>query len=1339
MGETLKNRLLVPMNIEALRLGATANDKWVDLKPDFRAIYHNEFLGRQLSEAKSSQVTGLYKPGVHLHWALPDGLTHGSKTSTGELEFPPAPNRWLVVRFWEEKTTPLRCRAWIVESDAVTDDDNAQSWPRFRNIPSKEDSDYCVFAGTKFDFESWQENSSTERIRITAVGYGDPAFAAFYPLCRGILAFHDSIDDGLQNVTLNYFVAGWYSSGADDPLHQAIGAAGQDILKTLDAFLAEKQWIYPGFAEMLEKARKAESLRADIEENKAMVARLKASPGAAELQKQIGQKELEAARLEQDVEALEKQIPAEIICHGTILNIDWQTEKTRYDTGIPREKLKVSAGDTAVEALCALFSNQKPGLIELLQAFQYDLLSDLEKPGGRYAFEQKVHEKSFRPLARGIAWDLISEGRATGEEKTPPTPGDIRLLLEKVNTRQRKINRLKRERDATRSRLYAAWYRKALPDGSQEDSNDIDHLTGEIGVLTHQITALEAEDTRDRDELKAKVAVLAPSYELQQVEEPRFWRPNDPVVLLAGPACKRSSRHGEDGRYREDGRLLCRLTGMTITRAEVSGAAPATLRAEDLDKWCNPFANRKPEPEIADLFRENLLLTLDLKRASSAPQPVRDLAKSLEGYLKAMWADASIAAPKDVKLVGEFPSPVMLNRWAQNPWLPLLLQWEVSWTPGYSETAQALENWELNLGGTIFNWKGENPGAGSEAYRGTILLTPSATWTFSERLRQYNLVRGSRELKTLQTNVRSMNVLCQSLFGFTDNLLMRKAYQELRPLEPGSGDMGPRLSPIFDALKDIDWLAPLIDQAFFPIRAGHLRITTLRVVDAFGRFVEVDGESLRSIGLPPELRAPGGMIRMEPRLAQSARLTIDWPPASGQPEAGPVCGWIVPNFLDEGLMIYDAQGYALGALQAVKRKAWAHGVGGKPEEIEGFHWVGLPGNSAFHFGPLKDPPLGPEVNRHLREFVNGLLSLKRVTSEALLKSLSLAGSGQNPNLALLFGKPLALVRASISIELDGGPARAQGRDERQKSAAEQSRGIEAVTIPVRLGDRREWHKLWLGGDGLVGFFRKRADADQDIDYTHFFPAFGLTGTGDNYLTYGDSPTMAIGKPLEITLLMDPARGFSVTTGILPRQIFQLPYDDLAETLEHKHVIFYTGPVVGPRPETTNPRIRMPRPSDIYGQWSWTHHPDVEVWRDVAIDDTEKDEGYFSEIPLAIAEGWLKLVTAPLDVRVFTVAGKDPLPQPTEAGNGSGERPQEFVVERGKNVLTWAVTGADKIELLQDGNKVLESSRHPLSAQLVVEVTQDVLFTLVATARPDQSTATEGISAPAKKSIKLKAG
>src|SRR5262249_31932511 len=139
-----------------------------------------------------------------------------------------------------------------------------------------------------------------------------------------------------------------------------------------------------------------------------------------------------------------------------------------------------------------------------------------------------------------------------------------------------------------------------------------------------------------------------------------------------------------------------------------------------------------------------------------------------------------------------------------------------------------------------------------------------------------------------------------------------------------------------------------------------------------------------------------------------------------------------------------------------------------------------------------------------------------------------AGSSHNANLALLIGKPLALVRASLRLEVDGRIASAQGWDAVQ---GEQIGGIEQLTVPGRLGDRRKWQDVWLGDDGLVGFFSKQ-------DYTRFYPAFGLRGRIDdtyNKYSWAADPSIqndrshlenlskiSIGQPLDLTLLMDPS-------------------------------------------------------------------------------------------------------------------------------------------------------------------------------------------------------------------------
>ena len=1410
-----QNRLLVPMNIEALVIGETAEGaEWVNLKPDFRKIFYNKFLGQQLeNDACSTTSSNLYEePGIYLHWALPDGLTHGIHEDKDEgPEFPLIPNRWLIIRLWDpEKTNQqveLKSKAWIIESDTISDKKDGVVWPRLNSEKAKlqDTQDYYIYVGKQFELSQWQGETSDPGVDITAIGYGDAAFAAYYPACKGILGFHDKdIEELKKDVSLTYFVAGWYSNPSRrDPLHKALSK--NKTFEILQEFLSETKWTYPGFEAALEKTKKLNDLEIDLKETKEMLGRInKTTPDSKkvkeELQKKIDKLEDQHQTLTQEVKDLEKDIPDQILCHGIISGIEWKNKDTIYDSGIPRGKpFSVSVGNTAVEALTALFRQKlDSSLVKLLEVFQYDLLTELEKPGGYDKVEQKIHERTFKPHSHGIRWDLIQDDIPivddSMDEKAPPIPGDIRILLENLNNHQRIINQKKRELNSLKSELYAIWYKrvlkyenknltKALLDQQHDKMIEIEKLKEEIANLDDSDQGHSKGDVWDQ--LQEKLKTLLPGYKLQLHEEPRFWRPNDPVLLFTGDAFQRSFRHGEDGRYRSDGQLLCRLSGQEITQIKITRPyaqqEDVEFGATDLDRWCNPFAvlDKALIPDdVIHFFQESLLLTLDKKRANyifvkvyernslelddANQKEIEQLSSDLiNKYFKKIWKDAEnpdIENPElrrtdeeeqtTWELVGSFPSPIVRHEWKKNPWLPLFLQWQVSWVPYNSN--QELGKWDLNDEGTGFKLKDDNVSidqGNAVNYNGTTLLTPSAAIHLSDKLRHYNLTHDNPKLKAFQTAVHSMNLLCQSLGGFTDQLLMRKSRMELSPLEPGENGHSPQPSPdIFDTVKDIEWLSPLNNDnsKLFPVRAGHLKLEKLWIIDAFGQVLKLENQDkekdIKPI-LPDQFKGVDEYIRLEPRLTQPARLTIQWLSAdrwgNGAKEEkllqedeafNPVCGWILPNFLDQGLMIYDAWGNAIGALQAVQRKSWTQGVGAKREEIESFHWIDIPGSETFYFGHPPDKiidPLEEKANPHLRAFVKSLLSLNEGSGSAfdqlllrINEALSVAGgSAQNPNLALLIGKPLALVRASIRMELDGRVACDQGEN---SSQGDPTGGITKVKFPVRLGDRRKWNDIWLGDDGLVGFFMNQ-------NYSNFYPAFGLEGKDDSYSMYRMSPEISVGEQLDLTLLMDPSKGICATTGILPRTIFHLPYGDIIETLENKQIVFFTGPLV-----STEANIRMPQPSDIYGQWSWTHHPDVKVWREEPITDPQKEQGKFFDTSLQITEGWLKLITAPLSIRFFKLRGKEPVKEEGKPKN-SGEVPvpAQFEISAGETViLSWVVTGAEQIELRREKSSLFKSDRHPLPTQYLIQVDQDTSFTLKATDRAKKT---------AEKTIKIKIG
>jgi hypothetical protein len=79
----------------------------------------------------------------------------------------------------------------------------------------------------------WTGAQDAVRSPPTAVGYGDPLFAAYYPSCRGLFGLHDPMP---PQAAVTYEVLGWYSVAAEDPLATGPNA---DWLK------ARYHWIVP--------------------------------------------------------------------------------------------------------------------------------------------------------------------------------------------------------------------------------------------------------------------------------------------------------------------------------------------------------------------------------------------------------------------------------------------------------------------------------------------------------------------------------------------------------------------------------------------------------------------------------------------------------------------------------------------------------------------------------------------------------------------------------------------------------------------------------------------------------------------------------------------------------------------------------------------------------------------------------------------------------------------------------------------------------------------------------------------------------------------------------------
>lgn len=221
------NLLLVPIHLDALYLpnGMSVAEATADFSrlPYFQERDHNPDTVN-LSESiltQAFQNKNLYlKPGIHLHWALPDALTkEGKQTKERKNNFPTVPNRWLVRR-----KSGNGDKNWIVESDylfptnTVYQEDSvtypysqaSEGEPRFR------------YLGRKVLLDNWpiKDDKPQYLDRLTAVGYGEPTFAAFYPNCRSVFGFHDA--DAKPEDKPQYDVIGWYSDPTKSYLSEFI-------------------------------------------------------------------------------------------------------------------------------------------------------------------------------------------------------------------------------------------------------------------------------------------------------------------------------------------------------------------------------------------------------------------------------------------------------------------------------------------------------------------------------------------------------------------------------------------------------------------------------------------------------------------------------------------------------------------------------------------------------------------------------------------------------------------------------------------------------------------------------------------------------------------------------------------------------------------------------------------------------------------------------------------------------------------------------------------------------------------------------------------------------------
>jgi len=1297
----MNNVLMVPVHLDALYLNS--DRLLVEAMADFSRLPYQDKRDvnpniANISEEIVSQPfqnQNLYlKAGIHLHWALPDALTKGVQTpkdpenpqSGVKTDFPAVPNRWLVIRSYKKNGINEIQARWVVESDYLYSADQGSQTGSIA-YPVQEAQPFR-YLGRKMPLADWREDSqetqSNRLKQLTAVGYGEPAFATFYPNCHSVFGFYDDYPpqslDGLQ-----YEVIGWYSDTEDDYLKALIGKLNQPTNKqVLEAIQKDLKWVIlldvnkQVFLDSFDVQGESiwnELIKKEIlkpkAENKNTAVLLRYDFSKEELTQELQDKKQQIDNCLNQVIS-RAQLPEQMLCYARL-----KFAPQKYiDNSNRAASVEVAVGNTGTEALSAYLGQKidrdyKPIIEDQLEALHLSSTLEHRQLDITPKVKEARHEKGFNAIAAGTLWTIRSESATTvdaenAHNQTELTlPDDMADLLNELNLNQQKYDCVLNELESMRRQLFSDWYKYMLstypPQGSRDQYPDIDEVkyyievkgiaplqaklkaTGNLmlsGDNSGKITTASAgksSSTSIASQLatainqllqqitdlnnKEEVKQAKTTYILQQITSPRYWQPKEPVLLITGEAVKPSPRHGQDGRFRDEGLLECQILEDVNLPHDEDSVAIIHNKIDELEKNSQgeetiAFSTWEEQPWHPFLLEwevevfpiregsnytnyngnyKSQFITNNYILKENEPDLFLDSGKGAIVKAANVYSGRSILTPHaGIKLKEQlevYLKKQILPEYYQKNNIPKEQQKDDYLNN--NDNCQALKKWyeeayalELNTA----DKKAKNP--------------------------IYTAIRADEKLHQLgwDSLAQSVNCLAQSLGGFNEALLMHKQTLQLPIADPlGFVDYQPFTEVVRDAVQQSIRSAPEPLNDFNPIRSGAMKILRLRLVDTFGQVKDLD---VSQIITTEQMRTPGSLylVSLPPRLVQPARLNFRWLSAiEGEQEMNshrattPICGWILPNNLDNSLAIYDNQGKALGSIY-VNQQA---------------QWEAAPGDNL----PLV---INDIKNTHLRRLVKHLISSNNEGNRNFLESFITAldnglenidpeNFAQHQGLALLMGRPLAVVRASLNLELQGLPTLNQDWDVFWHDLRRDTRetdDFEKVEIPVRLGEYQQLN------DGLLGYWLEEKDS---LSQDFYAPQSNIDGVNNSWIKLHNADNawhidLNLAEPPQmVTMLIDPRGKVHASCGILPTKAIDIPSDQYKKALEKIEITFLSTPIL-----TDLNKVNLSLPQEEGYQWSWLEKEKGE-WSTISADNIGQatSNAVFSG-KQAIREGWLKL-------------------------------------------------------------------------------------------------------------------
>jgi hypothetical protein len=1199
---TTIKRLFIPIEAHALVLAQKKNV--VDISPQLRKLNPLQFLGESLTpDIYGTDHTKTLGKGIHIHWNLPKALRHARQVNGEHLEFPFAPNRWFITRIQTNADhINLPSKSWIVESDYThenLDEDDANdvaAWLKYEQntyIPSS------IGRSAVYSAE-WKEGATLTPF-LKAIGPAHSYFSSFYPGCQNVYGFYDD----LKNIASGYFtyiISGWYADKKLDPLYISedpqINAARAEQLAWF-----KQEWVYEG-----------------------------------------------------------AEYPEQSLFYASLHQVYWNPREYDKD-GVPLGDINVYVGNTSAEALSTQICNsngeQRAQVEELLTSLQYQLFDDNSHIPSLHEIGDETHRRSFTSSNAGLLWEVkksdknIQKEEAKKEEEQFDFP-DIPLLtteLKVLNTKQTKLNKLLLEKQSLQQEYYLLWYKQVMIDKIGEAAQYQDPAIAQAVIkmkleeTDKKINTLASEINELLNKIKNYTAFsgIDPDFKIQQNESSRFWKPNDPVVLLSGAGIGALPNNSAERQ------LKCRTIDdissyfnftVRYNNANIDVVVPDPVRNKAI--WNIEYLNTThadvPLKEIKALTKEALLYSSSMASyiALLAHQNanmsgvkeddviIKEYTKNVvlklqQDLLKLSTAATEAEAATRDQVISNLqkqtncivPAAICIKQWTQ-AWMPMFLNWEVQWFPDLPQTE--IKHWELQ-NYTLYKYRNNSTTPVNENITRYTGLTPLTDAGFKnlERLLPDDITKKYGEL----------NIISQSLGGLHLSLLTRALTIQLPPFKYNKDSIG----ILNDTLIIDDDLLKIIgengyiygstpgeikssENLFHPLRGGQFQFTKLSIIDSFGQEKmiinthegkEVKRTPILSASLRTDGKAMSDLIPLGPRIIQPSRLLAHWKDLNDDIiydgsayHTDSVIGWVVPNYIENNLMIYDGEGNELLIMQ----------IASDPSE---------PGGVRLNKWPFPGYNEIPTIqNIYLKNYIQ---STQKGTVAKGLLDLALQvhlGIGNTPansssNTAAVTGQPLALVRCSLKLELEGLAALNQ---EWEYTINSNNGEIDKAKFPFYIGN------YMRDKDGLLAFMK---DDDTHLYITNRAPQFEFQNDPTFILEQAFVNLSTDEKECNLLLLIDPAAGLHICSGILPTKYMELSPHRTKKSLEKIDFNMMVSPMIA---DKNNPTVPVSSLSE--SRWKWIHKTGVNVWSDEKDLNDEKNNESKGFNRQQIFEGWLKL-------------------------------------------------------------------------------------------------------------------